>query len=49
MNSLKVFGEQEIKQLQELDKKHYLHPTSSLKQQQEQGPKNIFTEGNGIT
>ena len=48
MNSLKVLGEQEIKQLQELDKKHYLHPTSSLKQQQEQGPKYIFTEGNGI-
>lgn len=48
MNQLKVMGEQEIKKLMELDKKHYLHPTSSLKQQQEQGPKYIFTEGKGI-
>jgi putrescine---pyruvate transaminase len=37
-----------IKELQELDKKHFLHPTSSIKQQQEQGPAFIFTEGQGI-
>ncbi|MBP3041501.1 aspartate aminotransferase family protein [Bacillaceae bacterium Marseille-Q3522] len=34
--------------LSELDKKHFLHPTSSVKQQQDQGPAIIFTEGNGI-
>jgi len=31
-----------------IDKKHFMHPTTSLKQQQEQGPGFIFTEGNGI-
>lgn len=34
--------------LAELDKKHFIHPTSSIKQQQEQGPAFIFTEGDGI-
>lgn len=34
--------------LVELDKKHFLHPTSPIKQQQEEGPAFIFTEGNGI-
>ncbi|MFK2826444.1 aspartate aminotransferase family protein [Bacillus sp. B190/17] len=37
-----------INELVELDKKHFLHPTSSIKQQQEQGPAFIFTEGEGI-
>jgi putrescine aminotransferase len=37
-----------VKELTELDKKHYLHPTSSIKQQQENGPAFIFTEGNGV-
>lgn len=32
----------------ELDKKHFIHPTSSIKQQQEQGAKLIIEEGNGI-
>ncbi|MFD1707899.1 aspartate aminotransferase family protein [Siminovitchia sediminis] len=34
--------------LAEWDKKHFLHPTSSIKQQQEEGPALIFTEGEGI-
>lgn len=37
-----------VQELMELDKKHFLHPTSSIKQQQEKGPAFIFTEGNGI-
>jgi putrescine---pyruvate transaminase len=32
----------------ELDKKHFIHPTSSLKQQQESGAPFIFTEGKGV-
>ncbi|MFT9846420.1 aminotransferase family protein [Aneurinibacillus sp. REN35] len=35
-------------ELVELDKKHFLHPTSSIQQQQERGPAFIFTEGEGI-
>ncbi len=35
-------------ELQELDKKHFLHPTSSIEQLQEQGPTFIFAEGQGI-
>ncbi|MGP7818568.1 aminotransferase family protein [Niallia sp. 01092] len=35
-------------QLVALDKKHFLHPTSSVKQQQDQGPAIIFEEGKGI-
>lgn len=42
------YNNEQIKKLQELDKKHYLHPTSSLRQHQESGPKRIFTEGKGI-
>lgn len=38
----------DIKQLEELDKKHFLHPTSPIKQQQESGPSFIFREGRGI-
>lgn len=34
--------------LAELDQKHFLHPTSSIQQHQEQGPAKIFTEGDGI-
>ncbi len=34
--------------LSDLDKKHFLHPTSSIQQQQEHGPAFIFTEGKGI-
>ncbi|QED47802.1 aminotransferase family protein [Cytobacillus dafuensis] len=39
----------EIKEtLIDLDKKHFIHPTSSLKQQQETGAPFIFTEGKGV-
>lgn len=31
-----------------LDQKHFLHPTTSIEQQQSQGPAAIFTEGKGI-
>lgn len=34
--------------LAELDKKHFLHPTSPIKQQQVHGPAFIFTKGRGI-
>lgn len=32
----------------ELDKKYFLHPTSPIKQQQEQGPAFIFVKGEGV-
>ncbi|MGI8316974.1 aspartate aminotransferase family protein [Halobacillus mangrovi] len=32
----------------ELDKKHFIHPTSSIQQQQEKGPKVIMESGEGI-
>lgn len=32
----------------ELDKKHFIHPTSSIQQQQEKGPTLIFESGEGI-
>jgi len=35
-------------ELIELDKKHFLHPTSSPKMQRDNGAAFIFTEGNGI-
>ncbi|MEI3612044.1 aminotransferase family protein [Pseudogracilibacillus sp. SO30301A] len=35
-------------ELAELDKKHFIHPTSNMKQLQEDGPTFIFTEGDGI-
>jgi putrescine---pyruvate transaminase len=37
-----------VEQLIELDKKHFLHPTSSIAQQQANGPAVIFKEGKGI-
>ncbi|QCJ42901.1 aspartate aminotransferase family protein [Bacillus sp. S3] len=37
-----------VQELIDLDKKHFFHPTSPIKQQQEQGPAFIFTEGKGI-
>ncbi|RFU70446.1 aspartate aminotransferase family protein [Peribacillus saganii] len=43
-----MYNKETITKLNELDRKHYLHPTSSLKQHQESGPKRIFTEGKGI-
>ncbi|MBO1513691.1 aminotransferase family protein [Metabacillus bambusae] len=38
----------EFGQLEELDKRHFLHPTSSIQQQQDMGPSFIFKEGRGI-
>ncbi|WP_313800121.1 aspartate aminotransferase family protein [Cytobacillus sp.] len=40
--------ENSVKELMELDKKYFLHPTSPIKQQQDQGPSFIFTEGKGV-
>ena len=37
-----------MKELIDLDKKHFLHPTSSIQQQQEHGPKVIMQSGKGI-
>src|SRR5690625_1020515 len=37
-----------MKELIELDKKHFIHPTSSIKEQQEKGPKLIIEKGEGI-
>lgn len=37
-----------IQELMELDKKHFLHPTSPIGLQQEKGPAFIFTEGQGV-
>ena len=36
------------KNLMELDKKHFIHPTSSIQQQQKNGPSYIFEKGDGI-
>lgn len=36
------------KELSRLDQKHFIHPTSNMKQLQEDGPAFIFTEGDGI-
>jgi putrescine---pyruvate transaminase len=37
-----------IRELEELDKKHFLHPTSPIQQQQADGPSFIFSKGEGI-
>ncbi|MEC5423065.1 aspartate aminotransferase family protein [Virgibacillus sp. C22-A2] len=37
-----------MENLIELDKKHFIHPTSSIQQQQEKGAKVIFEQGEGI-
>ncbi|MEW9502609.1 aminotransferase family protein [Jeotgalibacillus marinus] len=41
-------NERLIQELSELDKKHFLHPISPIKQQQEDGAAFIFTEGKGV-
>ncbi|MDT8862916.1 aspartate aminotransferase family protein [Alkalihalobacillus sp. MEB130] len=38
----------QIQELEELDKKHFLHPNSAIQQQQQQGPGFIFTKGKGV-
>jgi len=42
------YDESKINELVELDKKHFIHPTSSMKQLQEEGPAFVFTRGDGI-
>ncbi|MED3662705.1 aspartate aminotransferase family protein [Ureibacillus sp. FSL K6-8385] len=37
-----------VEQLKTLDQKHFLHPTSSIEEQQKYGPAAIFCEGKGI-
>ncbi|MDC3412001.1 aspartate aminotransferase family protein [Aquibacillus sp. 3ASR75-11] len=37
-----------MKDLKELDKKHFIHPTSSIQQQQDKGAKLIVEKGEGI-
>ncbi|MGM0852391.1 MAG: aspartate aminotransferase family protein [Bacillota bacterium] len=37
-----------LQELANLDKKHFLHPTSPIQQQQQQGPAFIFTKGEGV-
>ncbi|MBX0315241.1 aspartate aminotransferase family protein [Planococcus glaciei] len=41
-------NENTVQELMKLDKKHFLHPTSPISQQQENGASFIFTEGQGI-
>ncbi|MFC0190129.1 aspartate aminotransferase family protein [Fictibacillus aquaticus] len=43
-----VTVENKYEQLTGLDQKHFLHPTTSIKQQQATGPDFIFTEGKGV-
>ena len=37
-----------IQELIDLDKKHFIHPTTAIAQQQADGPSFIFKEGKGI-
>ena len=37
-----------IDKLEQLDKKHFLHPSTSIRQQQDDGPSFIFKKGKGI-
>src|SRR5699024_3699244 len=37
-----------MERLIELDKKHFIHPTSSIQEQQEKGPKLIIEKGEGV-
>src|SRR5699024_3698867 len=41
-------SKEKIEKLVELDKKHFIHPTSNMKQLQDDGPAFLFTEGDGI-
>lgn len=48
MTETMKFREVKTKELIELDKKHYIHPTTDPKALVQQGPSIIFSEGNGI-
>ncbi|MDM5200866.1 aspartate aminotransferase family protein [Fictibacillus enclensis] len=41
-------NQKSYEQLAELDKKHFLHPTTAIKQQQANGPEFILTKGEGV-
>lgn len=41
-------AQEKYKNLASIDKKHFMHPTTSFKQHQEQGPGFIFTESKGV-
>ncbi|USK42112.1 aminotransferase family protein [Cytobacillus oceanisediminis] len=43
-----ITNELTYQELAELDKKHFMHPTSPIQQQQENGLAYIFTKGDGI-
>lgn len=43
-----VTAEISVEELRELDKKHFLHPTTPIKEQQVEGPELIFESGKGI-
>ncbi|WP_102272557.1 aminotransferase family protein [Cytobacillus massiliigabonensis] len=43
-----IANERTYQDLVELDKRHFLHPTSPIQQQQEHGPAYIFSKGNGV-
>lgn len=45
---LEVKQQNHIDELIEHDKKYFLHPSSSIKSQQEKGPEFIFTKGEGV-
>src|SRR5699024_10822393 len=48
-NMARVMANADVKkELEELDKKHFIHPTSNMGQLQEEGPAFIFTKGEGI-
>lgn len=38
----------DLNKLVELDKRHFIHPTSSIQEQQEKGPKLIIEKGEGV-
>ncbi|MFK9092570.1 aspartate aminotransferase family protein [Bacillus salipaludis] len=48
MEVRRVSNQTEIDHLVDLDRKHFLHPTTMPKAHAEQGPKIIFSEGKGI-
>lgn len=41
-------AQEKYEELAGIDKKHFMHPTTSFKQHQEQGPGFIFTESKGV-
>ncbi|HLS07393.1 MAG TPA: aspartate aminotransferase family protein [Bacillota bacterium] len=44
----KKYSQEAIDELVKLDQKHFIHPTSDMKQLQEDGPAFVFTKGDGI-